>query len=130
MIAIGAAQTEVLCYTLTVCVTVSCRVCPVVIDIVIGVLDIIQLRYLLCLVVDVILHLCAAFLATLCCHEDNTVGTTRTIDGCRSGILEHIDALDVVGRDIVNGRHLHTVDNEERVVRLCDRAATTHTDGH
>ena len=35
-------------------------------------------------------------------NQDNTVGTAGTVDGCRGCILEHVDAFDIVGWDVIN----------------------------
>ena len=84
----------------------------------------------LCLIINTILHHGLAFLGTLGGDEDYTVGTTGTIDGGRSRILQDVDALDVVGRNIVNRRNLYTIDDEKRIVALGNGATTTHADGH
>ena len=78
--------------------------------------------------------------------EQHTVGTGCTIDGCRGGILQHLDTLDVIG---VEGEHLcevflvggvevegivdvgrvgHTVDDDERVGIAVECGGTTDAD--
>ena len=61
--------------------------------------------------------------------DDDTVGTCRTIDGGRGGILEHLDALDVVGVEVGDGAAAHTVDDEERCIRTVERTVTTQQEG-
>ena len=46
-----------------------------------------------------------ALLALLGGDEDYTVGGTCTVDGCGRGVLQHVDALDVVGVDAVQKRY-------------------------
>ena len=65
---------------------------------------------------------------TLGGDEDYTVGTTCTIDCCRSCILQHIDADNLVGRNIGDGSCGEAIDDEEWFVALRNRTATTHTD--
>ena len=55
--------------------------------------------------------------------NDHTVGTTRTVDGCGSSIFQHIDAFDVVRRNIneridtgILHEGRHTVNHEKRLV--------------
>ena len=58
-----------------------------------------------------------AFLASLGGDDDDTICRTRTINRCRGGILQDLDALDVITVQLVHaclGRH--TVDDVERVV--------------
>ena len=61
-------------------------------------------------------HLGDARLAALGVDDDHAVGSTATVDGCRRGILEHLDVVDVIGSDVVQVVHGHTVDDIERVV--------------
>ena len=42
------------------------------------------------------------------------------------GILEHVDALDVVHGNVVDVVHLETIDNVEWGVVLCNTAAAAH----
>ena len=63
------------------------------------------------------IHLDFAVLALLGGDDDDTVGGTRTIDRGRGGILEHLDALDVIAVQLVHtGLRGHSVDDVERVV--------------
>ena len=96
--------------------------------VVVGVLHVGSVRRLLDLVVHVVLHLgLAVTLRTLRGNQDNTVSTAGTVDGCRSSILQHVNALNVVGRNIVDVAYLHTIHDIQRVVRLGDRTTTTDT---
>ena len=73
--------------------------------------------------VEVDLHL--AVLALLGGDDDHTVGSTRTVDRGRGGILQHLDALDVVTVQLVHaGLGGHTVDDVQRVV-VVQRTDTT-----
>ena len=64
--------------------------------------------------VGIVAHLQLAGLALLGGHDDHTVGGGRTIDGARGGVLQHIDALDVGGVDVVDIATRHAVDDVER----------------
>ena len=62
-------------------------------------------------------------LTLLRCDNDNAVGSTRTVEGDRRSVLEHGDALDIVG---VEGRehglgHRGTIENEKRSCRRVKR---------
>ena len=46
--------------------------------------------------------------------EDYTVRSTGTVDGCREGIFQDIDALDVGSRNVGNAFHRETVHNIKR----------------
>ena len=66
-----------------------------------------------------------AFLTLLGGDDDHTVGSTRTVDTGRGGILQHLDALDVVTIQFVHARlRGHTVDDVQRVV-VVQRTHTT-----
>ena len=89
--------------------------------------------------VDLALHLlpapCAveldaglAALAVLGGDEHYAVGTTRTVDGRRGGVLEDFNRLDVVGVDGVDVVGSHTIDHIERVGVGMDGSSTTYTD--
>ena len=55
------------------------------------------------------------FLTVLGGDDDHTIGGTRTVDSTRSSILEHLNGLDIVRREIADGcTHWHTVDYIER----------------
>ena len=66
-------------------------------------------------------------LTALCCDDHHTVGSTRTIDrSCRS-VLEDLDCLDVVWREVTDcSTHRHTVDHIERSC-ASEAAQTTDT---
>ena len=48
--------------------------------------------------------------------DDDTVGSPRTVDGTRSGILQYVDGFDVGGIDVVDVAQLQSVNNEQRRV--------------
>ena len=63
----------------------------------------------------------------LCGDDDYAVGSTRTIDRCRSSILEHLHTLNIVHVERVEGcGGRHTVDNKERILRRIERTDTTN----
>ena len=62
----------------------------------------------------IVAELDLAGLALLGGHQDHTVGSTGTVDGCRCSILQDIDALDVVGVDAVKVATCYTVDDVKR----------------
>ena len=81
-------------------------------------------------VVSVVAHVHLTALTALCRNEDNTVSTTRTVDSSRRSVLKDGDVLDVGSGDVGDGFHWESVNDVERIVALCDRTATTHTDLH
>ena len=60
------------------------------------------------------------------CHQNNAVGSTSTINSCRSGILQYFNRFDIRGRNIIQAVYFKTVENNQRTVVLCDRAAATY----
>ena len=62
-------------------------------------------------------------LSLLCSHENDTVRTTRTVDGAGCSILEDVDALDIRRVKGVDVTTCYTVDHIERLVRT----DSTHT---
>ena len=69
---------------------------------------------------------CLAFLALLGGHQYYTIGSLRTVDGSRRGILQDIDALDI-GRVQVGDIAAHTID---KVQWFCITYGTQTTDAH
>ena len=68
-----------------------------------------------------------AFLAFLGGDNNHTVGSTRTVDRGRGGILQYLDALDVVTVQLMHtGLCGNTIDDVQRVV-VVQRADTTYT---
>ena len=60
--------------------------------------------------------------------DDHTVSSTRTVDGTCRCVLQHLDGLDVVRREVADGStHGHTVDD---VQRGCAAERTDTTDAH
>ena len=78
--------------------------------------------------IAVVLNCDSAFLTLLGGNEDYTVCSTSTIDGSRSGILQYVDALNVVRvqavQAIVGSTRNDSVDNEQWR-RLTDGSHTT-----
>ena len=55
------------------------------------------------------------FLTALGRDDHHTVSSTRTVDGTCRCVLQHLDGLDVVWREVADGRtHGHTVDDVKR----------------
>ena len=77
---------------------------------------------------EVVVDAGLAYLTLLGGDKNDAVGGTGTIDGTRGGILQHFDALDVVGvhtlHTILVGRH--AVYNIKRI-RVVDGTDTTDT---
>ena len=84
-------------------------------------------------------YLQTALLSLLGGDDDDTIGCTGTIDGCRRSILQHSHALDIrwvdhteevaaVTRDTTL-LQWHTIEHDKRVVAGIQRSTTTHTDG-
>ena len=62
--------------------------------------------------------------------QDDTIGAAGTVDGRGRGILENVDALDVVGGDFRQASHeRNAVQHDERVVRCGERTLAADTDG-
>ena len=70
-----------------------------------------------------------AFLGALGGDEDDAVGAACAVDGGGGGVLEDVDGLNLVGRDVGEGAG-GAVDEDERVIALGDGAATANTDVH
>ena len=84
-------------------------------------------------------YLQTALLSLLGGDDDDAIGCTGTIDGCRRSILQHSHALDIrrvdhteevaaVTRDTTL-LQWHTIEHDKRVVAGIQRSTTTHTDG-
>ena len=59
--------------------------------------------------------------------DHHTVGGAGTINGGRGGIFQHVNALDIVGVDIVQRAHVHAVHDVERL-RIVEGADTADHD--
>ena len=67
------------------------------------------------------------FLTILGCDDNDTVGSTRTVDCTCRCILQYLDSLNVVWREVADrSTHWHTIDNVERGSRT-ETADTTNT---
>ena len=130
MIAVVAAQSIELCYVVGVGGTIGCGIAPLMEHVVVSVHDVQLAWSSLHLIIHIIFYGSLTFLGSLGGDKDYTVCTTGTIDSSRGSIFQHVDALDIVGRDIIDARYLNTVYHIERFVRLSDRTATTNADRH
>ena len=66
-------------------------------------------------------------LTTLRGDDHHTVSSTGTVDGTSGSILQHLDRLDIVWREVADGRtHGHTVDHIQRC-RAAEATDTTDT---
>ena len=61
-----------------------------------------QLRNLLVAERSIEVYLSLTLRTALGCYDDNTVGTTGTIDGCRRSILQYVDALNFARSDVAD----------------------------
>ena len=59
-------------------------------------------------------------------YQNHTVGTTRTVDSCRTGILQYGDRLYILGSNVTQITTGNTVDHDQRTVRGRQRTGTTH----
>ena len=128
MVALFRTKTVVSRHVVTI--SHSLHIFPSVTHIRVGILQFQQFRFSLYLVVHVILDHRLAILRSLGGHKNHTIRTTSTVNGSGRCIFQHVDALDIVSRNVINGTDSHTVNNEQRVVRLGDGTTTSHTDGH
>ena len=87
-------------------------------------------RVELCRQVGIEVHLdLIALLALLGRDDDDAVRGTRTVDGGRCGILQHLHALDVTCVQRVQGTcRRHAVHDVQRVLRRIERTDTTDAD--
>ena len=95
----------------------------------------------ICQVVDILLNLVYTeitfiidlqrlfFLTVLGRDNHHTIGSTRTVDSTGRSILQHLDGLNVVRREITDGSaHGNTVDDVQRGLVSVQRTDTTDTD--
>ena len=74
----------------------------------------------------IVVDLRLTHLTALGVHQNHTVSSTSTIDGTRSSILEHLDALDIIRVKVLDTRLTgHTVNDVKRV-GIVDGTNTTH----
>ena len=78
--------------------------------------------------IGIVVHSHLTSLTTLGGDEHDTIGTTATVDGGRGSVLQHVDALDVAGRNIGDAADGETVYYIKRCVVAGDRTTTTHAD--
>ena len=130
MVAISTAEAIELGNIVGIGRTEGSGIAPLMEHMTVGIPDFEVLRILANLIIHVVFHGRRTFLGSLGGDQNNTISTTGSIDSGRGSILQHIDALNVVGRDIVDRRYLDTVDHIERFIALCDRTTTTNADRH
>ena len=66
-------------------------------------------------------------MTALCCNDEHTVSTTRTIHGGGRGVLKDREALDYVWVEVVEVvlRNLHTIHNDKRRLGTTNGGNTT-----
>ena len=75
-------------------------------------------------------HRCLAGRSLIGTDQDDAIGAAGSVDGRGCGILEDVDALDVVGGDFRQASNeRNAVQHDERVVRGGEGTLTTDTDG-
>ena len=120
-----ATNTVKLLQRLGISVTEELRTTPSVNQVIIRIERVHITGRLVELGIAVVVHLYATLLGTLGRDEDYTVSTTGTIDSRRRSILQHVDRLNLIGRDVAH-RTRDTIHEDQRLVRLRDRTTTTH----
>ena len=66
--------------------------------------------------------------ALLRCHEDDPIGSARTIDSTGSPVLEDVEALDIVGVEVRQVTTRHPVDDDEWAEACSTGGDPTHLD--
>ena len=61
-------------------------------------------------------------------HQDDTIGTTGTIDSGRAGILQYGDRLYILSGNVTQIATGNTVNHHQWTVAGCQRTSTTHLD--
>ena len=102
MVAVLAAYAKVFGNILSVFCIIGCSVAPVAQHVVVGALLFVGFRLFLYSEIHVVFYVYLSLFGILGGNKDNTVGTAGTVDGCRGCILEHVDAFDIVGWDVIN----------------------------
>ena len=72
-------------------------------------------------------NFCYTGLALLGIDDDNAVGCAATVDGCRGGILQNLDVINVVRRQIVDIIYGYTVNHIKRTVATVKRCGSANT---
>ena len=68
------------------------------------------------------------FLTILGSDDNDTIRSTRTIDGTRRSILQNLNGLDIIRREVTDsGTHWHTIDD---IKRSCATERTDTTNSH
>ena len=71
-------------------------------------------------------NLCFSRFTTFGSNKNNAIRSFSSIDGGRRSIFQHINTLNITGRNIIDIIDLKTIHDVQRRVILCDRATTTH----
>ena len=61
-------------------------------------------------------------------YQNHTIGTTGTVNGCGTGILQNGNRLDILSGNVTQVTTGNTVDHDQRTIAGCERACTTHLD--
>ena len=75
-------------------------------------------------------HLHAVLPGALGRDHDDAVGAPRTVDGRRGGVFQHVDRLDVRGRDVGDRRNGEAVHDVERRTALRDGVSAADVHRH
>ena len=68
------------------------------------------------------------FLTILGSDDNDTISSTRTVDGTRRSILQDLDGLDIIRREVTDsGTHWHTIND---IKRSCATERTDTTNSH
>ena len=100
---------EIIVVTIVCCSVLKESVCKVV-----RIESLDQFRYLLQSERCIEVYLGLAFRTALGCYDNDTVGTTSTIDGSRRSILQNIDALNFARSDVADRAYWEAVNDVER----------------
>ena len=63
------------------------------------------------------------------CHDDDTVGAPRTVNGSGGSILQHADRLDIIRIDRMDTLTDHAIDDDKRLIGSIQGCTLADTDG-
>ena len=130
MVAVLGADAEVLQHVIVVGRVVVAGIAERELQVVQRIEHVVDLRRgVLDLDIAVVGHAGLALKRTLGRHDDDACGTAATVDGRGGGVLQDVDALDLVGRYVGEVIHRETIHEDERVVRTGDGLGTADADG-
>ena len=75
-------------------------------------------------------HFDAVLLGAFGRDHDDAVGAAGAVDGCRGGVFQYVDRLDVRRRNVGNRRDGESIHDVERRTALCDRVAPADVHRH